>query len=332
MATALELQHFAVLEVSYWYKIASIIITCSTNNPCHLTCYYTGKEPVRHATTLVKRGVALPWGAYFCFVAWKSVEQQEPGDTLTHTFEVPDWSYCQTKWFTFRGNVAGQLSPSVSALIKHHHPGVLTTANLGVSYKAYYRVAKSANPGDPDVLYNLAHDQEQADNYHEAVIQYGQRVRVIGTYAYVMLRRTAILFNTGILPPCTLLQAVLRLDIRKVSPPASYSASWNWHLKVRAGQDLNTEITHPELINYSKILTLGTEIGSKYADNLPDPGYQDIWEIEVPLEFINLDGFTAITSLTGKDEIGTRPANNTIEEALFIANSFSTLLIAYYKH
>ncbi|MBA7577511.1 hypothetical protein ES708_19364 [subsurface metagenome] len=124
MTTALELQHFAVLEVLYLHKPASIIITCTTNNPCHLTLYYTDKQPVRHTTSLVKRGVALPWGAYFCFVAWKSVEQQEAGDTLIHTFEVPDWSYCQTKWFTFRGTVAGQLSPSVSALLKHHHSGV----------------------------------------------------------------------------------------------------------------------------------------------------------------------------------------------------------------
>ncbi|GAH91514.1 unnamed protein product [marine sediment metagenome] len=124
MTTALELQHFAVLEVSYLHFATSIIITCSTNNPCHLTLYYTEKEPVRHTTSTIKRGVALPWGAYFCFVAWKSVEQQEAGDTLAHTFEVPDWSYCQTKWFTFRGTVASQLSPSVTALIKHHHPGV----------------------------------------------------------------------------------------------------------------------------------------------------------------------------------------------------------------
>ena len=79
MTTALELQHFAVLTISYFHLGSSIFIVTTTNNPCHLTCYYTDKTPVRHATSLVKRGVALPWGAYFCFVAWKSVEQQEAG-------------------------------------------------------------------------------------------------------------------------------------------------------------------------------------------------------------------------------------------------------------
>ncbi|MBA7579921.1 hypothetical protein ES708_21802 [subsurface metagenome] len=103
MAIALELQHFAVLDIAFIYTETSIIIECRTNNPCHLTLYYTDKQPVRHATSLVKRGVALPWGAYFCFVAWKSIEQQEAGDTLSHSFTIFDWSYCQSKWLCFRG-------------------------------------------------------------------------------------------------------------------------------------------------------------------------------------------------------------------------------------
>ncbi|MBA7580118.1 hypothetical protein ES708_22009 [subsurface metagenome] len=329
MTTLLELQHFAVLEVSYLHKPTSIIITCRTNNPCHLTLYYTEKEPVRHATSLVKRGLAVPWGAYFCFVAWNSVEQQEAGDTLIHTFEVPDWSYCQVKWFTFRGTVSEVLSPSVTALLKHHHPGVLGTMDLKVWQKAYYRVQRSADPIDPVVLYNLVHDQEQADSYNTGIIIYGQRLRGVGAYGYAMIRRTAITFYTRLLPPCTLLQAVLRLDIRKVSPPRPYSDKWDWYLKIRAGHDLNTEITHKDLANYSKILALGTQIGSKYGEDLPPYGYQDYWYIDVPLEFINLDGFTVITSLISKDETKTPPAHYTVEEPLFIKDSFTILHIAY---
>ena len=134
MTTSLELQHFAVLDLSYSHTATSVIITCTTNNPCHLTCYYTDQEPVRHATSRVVRGLALPWGAYFCFVAWQTIEQIEPGDTLSHTFEIPDWSECQTKWFCFRGTVGGQLSPSASALFKHHHPGVAAEQK----FESYY--------------------------------------------------------------------------------------------------------------------------------------------------------------------------------------------------
>lgn len=161
MTTALELQHFAVLEVSYLHFETSIVITCITNNPCHLTIYYTDKEPVRHTTSLIKRGVALPWGAYFCFVAWNSVEQQEAADTLTHTFEVPDWSYCQVKWFTFRGTIAGELSPSVTALIKHHHPGVTPEQKFEFyddprqTYSNIYEPRQSAQTFTPTQLHLL---------------------------------------------------------------------------------------------------------------------------------------------------------------------------------
>ncbi len=118
------MNNFAVLTIAYSHTATSIIITITTNTPCHLTCYYTDKEPGSHRTSRNQRGLTLPWGVYYCFVAWLSVEQTEPGDTLTHTFEIPDWSYCQIKWFAFRGTIAEVLSPSVSCLFQHHHSGV----------------------------------------------------------------------------------------------------------------------------------------------------------------------------------------------------------------
>ncbi|MBA7586463.1 hypothetical protein ES708_28464 [subsurface metagenome] len=118
------MNNFAVLNIAYSHTPTTILITITTNNPCHLTCYYTDKEPARHRTARNQRGLTLPWGAYYCFVAWLSVEQIEPGDTLTHTFEVTPWQYCQTKWFAFRGTVAATLSPSVSCLFEHHHRGL----------------------------------------------------------------------------------------------------------------------------------------------------------------------------------------------------------------
>ncbi|MBA7552795.1 hypothetical protein ES705_45371 [subsurface metagenome] len=118
------MNNFAVLTIAYSHTATSIIITIGTNTPCHLTCYYTDKEPGSHRTSRNQRGLTLPWGVYYCFVGWLSLEQTEPGDTRIHTFEILDWSYCQTKWFAFRGTVAGELSPSVSPIFQHHHPGV----------------------------------------------------------------------------------------------------------------------------------------------------------------------------------------------------------------
>ena len=119
-----NLEHFAIMDIGYAYHPSSITISLPTNNPCHLTCYYTHIPPRKHHTTRIVRGLTVPWGVYFCFVAWKAVEQTEAGDTLTHTFEIPDWSYCQIKYFTFRGTISGKISPSVGPLFIKHHSGV----------------------------------------------------------------------------------------------------------------------------------------------------------------------------------------------------------------
>jgi hypothetical protein len=114
------MNNFAVLTTAQTIIAYGVRIIITTNNPCHLTSYYTDKQPGSHRTSRNQRGLTLPWGVYYCFVAWQSVEQIEPGDTLTHTFDILDWAYCQTKWFCFRGTVAGELSPSVSAIFQKH--------------------------------------------------------------------------------------------------------------------------------------------------------------------------------------------------------------------
>lgn len=117
------IDNFATLGLQKIHLISSVFIILSTSVPCHLTLYYTDQKPQRHKTSRIERGLEIPWGAYFCFVAWKEVEQMEPGDTLYHTFCITPWEYCQTKWFTIRGNVDSILSPSVGPIFEQHHPG-----------------------------------------------------------------------------------------------------------------------------------------------------------------------------------------------------------------
>lgn len=100
-----------------------IRIGVDSNNPCHLTCYWTDKKPGKHHHTRVVRGLLVPWGVYFCFVGWNAVEQLEAGDTLSHTFVLSIWEYCQIRWFTFRGTINGEISPSVGPIFQHHHIG-----------------------------------------------------------------------------------------------------------------------------------------------------------------------------------------------------------------
>lgn len=118
------IENFAPVAINYFHRPASITITLSTATPCHLTCYYTDKKPLKHHTSRTVRGITVPWGTYFCFVAWTPVRQAEDGDTLYHTFEIPDWQFCQTKWLTFRGTVDEVLSPSIGPIFQHHHQGI----------------------------------------------------------------------------------------------------------------------------------------------------------------------------------------------------------------
>jgi len=117
------MNEFAILDIARHHFSNVILMTLPTNNPCHLTCYVTSVQPLKHHTTRIVRGLSVPWGVYFCMVSWHAFEQEEAGDTLTHTFVIPEWYQYQRKWFTFRGTVGGVISPSVGPIIEHRHPG-----------------------------------------------------------------------------------------------------------------------------------------------------------------------------------------------------------------
>lgn len=114
------MNHFSVLDICWYCDFTTLILYVKTDSPVHLWTYYSDVEPQRHPRTRVIRGLQVPWDTYFCFVAWKSLEQDEPGDTLIHTFTWTDWPICLTRWFTHRGKIAGEWSPSCGPLFKRH--------------------------------------------------------------------------------------------------------------------------------------------------------------------------------------------------------------------
>lgn len=142
-----HLNNFAVMTIAYTHTFDTMVITITTNNTCHLTCYWTDKEPLQHFTSRVVRGLTVPWGTYFCFVGWRAIEQLEAGDTLSHTFHIPDLVYCQTIFFTFRGTVAGVLSPSVAPIFKRHFVPWFTSALSAFKDTRISSVSKNANYG-----------------------------------------------------------------------------------------------------------------------------------------------------------------------------------------
>lgn len=57
----------------------------------------------------------------FCFTVYEDNEQEEAGDTLTHTFIKPAWSYCTTKYFYLWGKVSGVTCVSTSPPFHYHN-------------------------------------------------------------------------------------------------------------------------------------------------------------------------------------------------------------------
>ena len=282
MTTSLELQHFAVLQIYYFYTETSIIIECSTNNPCHLWCYYTDKQPVRHATSRVVRGLALPWGAYWCFVAWNSVEQQQAGDTLVHTFEITPWSYCQTKWLCFRGTVAGAISPSASPLIKLHHPGPPVT-------KAFIARTTDGYLSTPTHIYDYltAHDGTRAGAYDTDSSWWVGQELAAGMY---FIMRAGLFFDTSEIP----VGAQIGSATLTYSCWAKYG--WDYDIVIVSGDDLSEPLQEH---HYHDLLDDTESLGSAPA--------AESWHLQhIPLNqlgltHINKTGLTKLALRTNED-------------------------------
>ena len=96
-------------------------IVLTTDVSCHLYLYWTNKAPWVHRTSKLDRGLTVPWDAYWCYVVWTLLDQEEPGDTTTHTYNWTGWENCQTKYFRFHGTIAGNTSPSDSPIFHKHY-------------------------------------------------------------------------------------------------------------------------------------------------------------------------------------------------------------------
>lgn len=111
--------NFSVLDCVASYCEPIVTVKLPTNAPCHLTLYWTDKKPLKHHLTRIVRGLAVPWGVYFCFVGWHAIEQIEEGDTVFHTFIIPDWPPGKLRWYTFRGDIDTILSASVGPILDY---------------------------------------------------------------------------------------------------------------------------------------------------------------------------------------------------------------------
>jgi len=127
--------HFAVHDLILTITPDGYIFTTITDVPCHLYCRITKEEPRIHKKPTLRRGTWLSDDVRFCFTVYHDNEQEEAGDTLTHTFIKEAWPICETRWFYFHGTIAGVPSVSTTAIFDKHFKGVdmyvISLAKLG---------------------------------------------------------------------------------------------------------------------------------------------------------------------------------------------------------
>ena len=115
-----DILNWASLGLEYENIEDGYMLIFTTDNPCHLHMRWTLVEPQMHIIPRYRRGVFLFDDKRFCFVAYHENEQQEPVDTLVHTFIKTNWPVCQTRWFYFIGTKNGEQSPSTSPIFWKH--------------------------------------------------------------------------------------------------------------------------------------------------------------------------------------------------------------------
>ena len=91
-------------------------ISIATDVPCHLWLFWTDSQPWVHPAAYTKRGLRTDWAAYWCYVTWHLISQEEPGDTIDHSYDWLGWQQYDVKWFRFHGTIGSVPSPSDSPI------------------------------------------------------------------------------------------------------------------------------------------------------------------------------------------------------------------------
>ncbi len=214
--------HFVVRNIAYTPLVDGYLVTCYTNYPCHLYMRWTNTVPQKHVNSKIVRGA--PIGTYIdqCFVVYTDLEQNEPGDTYTHTFTADNWLYCQTRWFYFWGTIDSVLSPSASCIFSHHsdiYPFMDFTPAQGSG-------GDSVDGYVNRVIANQTWDQIRNGPGNQVGVSSQSLRASLGTYniqdRFDECHRSILTFPTTSLPPnCVIQSASIRLWCisKGVDPP-----------------------------------------------------------------------------------------------------------------
>lgn len=84
-------EKFAVINLVITETPTGVILVMTSSTPCHAYMYYTKTEPDIHTLAVTQRGLSSKAASKYCFVIFHTNEQEEPGDTIDHTFIKDPW-------------------------------------------------------------------------------------------------------------------------------------------------------------------------------------------------------------------------------------------------
>lgn len=115
------MSYFYLLEYNHSWVGPTLFVVNTTDVACHLWLYWTSQKMRVHKRALDDRGLLKLSDPDYCFWGWTRVEQNEPGDTYSHTFNFGPWEYCNWRWWVFRAQMAGQWSTSITCIFTAHY-------------------------------------------------------------------------------------------------------------------------------------------------------------------------------------------------------------------
>lgn len=113
--------HISFRDVQFAPSTDDVTIVATTDTASHLWLRLTDIHPRIHYKTERRRGTAWMTDLRFCFDVYTDIEQDEAGDTVSHTWTIGDWPFCTTRYFYLFGSKAGEKCVSTSPTFRYHN-------------------------------------------------------------------------------------------------------------------------------------------------------------------------------------------------------------------
>lgn len=112
--------HWLITDYSHYWVKYDLYIFVITDIPVHLHLRWTYIDPLVHLHETDTRGLTKLLDPKFCFVQYRGIHQSEPGDTLEHSFVIPNWQVCNTRYFVLYGTIADLPTASNTNIFQVH--------------------------------------------------------------------------------------------------------------------------------------------------------------------------------------------------------------------